>query len=155
MRKWFIGILWGLIGIGIITFVVMFWAISKGKIGYMPDIKDLQNPINRYASQVYSADGKLMGTYSLSRENRVMVDISDISPSIVQALIATEDARFYEHSGVDFKAVGRAIFKTILLQQKSSGGGSTITQQLAKLLYSETAGSKLERFMGYCRRVGA
>ena len=146
MRKWFIGILWGLIGIGIITFVVMFWAISKGKIGYMPDIKDLQNPINRYASQVYSADGKLMGTYSLSRENRVMVDISDISPSIVQALIATEDARFYEHSGVDFKAVGRAIFKTILLQQKSSGGGSTITQQLAKLLYSETAGSKLERF---------
>ena len=143
MRKWFIGILWGLIGVFIITFIAVFWAISKGKIGYMPDIKDLQNPINRYASQVYSADGKLMGTYSLDKENRVMVDISDISPYVVQALIATEDERFYDHSGIDFKAVGRAIFG--VLSRNDAGGGSTITQQLAKQLYSGKAKSKFER----------
>lgn len=147
MRKWFIGILWGLLGVGVIGFIVTFWAIFSGKIGYMPDIENLQNPINRYASQVYSADGKLLGTYSLSRENRVMVDISDISPAVVQALIATEDVRFYEHTGIDFKALGRAILKRGILRQKNAGGGSTITQQLAKQLYSEAAGSTLERLL--------
>jgi penicillin-binding protein 1A len=147
MRKWFIGFLWTLLLLIIVGTAVCFWAISEGKIGYMPPIEDLQNPINRYATQVYSADGKLMGTWSMSRENRVMVAYSDISPSLIQALIATEDARFYEHSGIDFYALGRAIVKRGLLGQKNAGGGSTITQQLAKQLFSETAHSTLERLL--------
>lgn len=145
MRKWFIGILWGLLVIGVITFGVLSWALFKGKIGYMPDIENLQNPISSFASQVYSADGKMLGTYSLSKENRVMIDISDISPAVVQALIATEDVRFYDHSGIDFKAIGRAIIKTGLMRDDNAGGGSTITQQLAKQLYSGQAGSTFER----------
>ena len=109
MRKWFIGFLWTLLAVVVIGAAVCFWAISEGKIGYMPPIEDLQNPINRYATQVYSSDGKLLGTWSISRENRVMVNYSEIAPSLIQALVATEDARFYEHSGIDFYALGRAI----------------------------------------------
>lgn len=111
----------------------------------MPPIEDLQNPINRYATQVYSSDGKLLGTWSISRENRVMVNYSEIAPSLIQALVATEDARFYEHSGIDFYALGRAIIKRGVMGQKAAGGGSTITQQLAKQLFSETAHSTMER----------
>ncbi|UKK54701.1 transglycosylase domain-containing protein [Prevotella sp. E2-28] len=145
MRKWFIGFLWTLLVLIVIGTAVCFWAISEGKIGYMPPIEDLQNPINRYATQVYSADGKLMGTWSMSRENRVMVGYSEIAPSLIEALVATEDERFYEHSGIDFYALGRAIVKRGLMGQKNAGGGSTITQQLAKQLFSETAYSTLER----------
>jgi len=113
----------------------------------MPPIEDLQNPINRFATQIYSSDGKLIGTWNYNRENRVMVDYSKLSPVLVQALVATEDARFYEHSGIDFYALGRAVVKRGLLGQKSAGGGSTITQQLAKQLYTERAHSTLERVM--------
>lgn len=113
----------------------------------MPDIADLQNPISRYASQVYSVDGKILGTYNMNRENRVHVDFDGLSPYLVQALVATEDERFYEHSGIDFIALTRAVIKRGLLGQKSAGGGSTITQQLAKQLYSATAKSTLERVM--------
>ncbi len=123
-----------------------FWAIAEGKIGYMPPIEDLQNPINRYATQVYSADGRQLGTWSLSRENRVMVDYSDISPWLIKALVATEDIRFYEHSGIDFFALGRAIVKRGLMGQRNAGGGSTITQQLAKQLFTvEVAQTTTER----------
>ena len=145
MRKWFIGFLWVLLVLVVAGTAVCFWAISEGKIGYMPPIEDLQNPINRYATQVYSADGKLMGTWSMSRENRVMVGYSEIAPSLIEALVATEDERFYEHSGIDFYALGRAVIKRGLMGQKNAGGGSTITQQLAKQLFSETAHSTLER----------
>ena len=75
-----------------------------------------------------------MGTWNYNRENRIMVDYTQLSPSLVKALVATEDVRFYEHSGVDFIALGRAIVKRGILRQKSAGGGSTITQQLAKQL---------------------
>ena len=145
MRKWILALIWTALLVLVIGAGVCFWAISEGKIGYMPPIEDLQNPINRYATQVYSADGQLMGTWSMSRENRVMVDYSEISPSLIQALVATEDERFYEHSGIDFYALGRAVIKRGLLRQKNAGGGSTITQQLAKQLYSETAHSTMER----------
>ena len=107
----------------------------------------MQNPINRFATQVYSADGKIMGTWNYNRENRVMVDYTQLPPSLIQALVATEDVRFYEHSGIDFFALGRAIVKRGLLGQKSAGGGSTITQQLAKQLYSGTAHSVMERLL--------
>ena len=113
----------------------------------MPPIEELQNPINRFATQVISADGKIMGTWNYNRENRIMVDYTQLSPSLVKALVATEDVRFYDHSGVDFIALGRAIVKRGILRQKSAGGGSTITQQLAKQLYSETAHSVFERLL--------
>ena len=111
----------------------------------MPPVEDLQNPINRFATQIYSADGKVIGTWNFNRENRVCVSYNDISPYLVQALVATEDVRFYDHSGVDFIALGRAIVKRGLFGQASAGGGSTITQQLAKQLYSETAKSTMQR----------
>ena len=71
----------------------------------MPPIEDLQNPINRYATQIYSADGKIIGTWNYNRENRVLVDYTKLSPWLVKALVATEDARFFEHSGIDFYAL--------------------------------------------------
>lgn len=145
MRKWFIGILWTLLLLGISATAGVFWAISEGRIGYMPPIEELQNPINRYASQVYSADDKLLGTYSLSRENRVMVSYDSLPKPLINALVATEDARFFEHAGIDFKALLRAIVKRGILRQKSAGGGSTITQQLAKQLFSDVAHSATER----------
>ncbi len=147
MKKFVICSLWAMLLGSALMVVVAFVAISNGWIGYMPPIEDLQNPINRFATQVYSADGKVMGTWNYNRENRVMVDYTQLSPSLIQALVATEDVRFYEHSGIDFYALGRAIVKRGILHQKSAGGGSTITQQLAKQLYSATAHSVLERLL--------
>lgn len=123
----------------------LFFAISQGWIGYLPDIEELQNPSYKFASQIISADGKTMGTWSYSKENRVFVDYKDISPDLIKALIATEDVRFAEHSGIDVKSVLRAIIKRGIMMQKNAGGGSTITQQLAKLLYSEVSGDEMER----------
>jgi penicillin-binding protein 1A len=147
MRKLFVYFLWTLLFITVIGLAGAFYAIDKGWIGYMPPIEDLQNPISRFATQIYSADGKIIGTWNYNRENRVMVDYSNLPKSLVQALIATEDARFYDHSGIDFIALGRAIIKRGILGQKSAGGGSTITQQLAKQLYSEHASTTLERVL--------
>ena len=145
MRKLFVYFLWTLLTISVLGAVFAFYAIDKGWIGYMPPVEDLQNPINRFATKIYSADGKIMGTWNYNRENRVMVDYSKLPTSLVQALVATEDVRFYDHSGIDFYALGRAIIKRGVLGQKSAGGGSTITQQLAKQLYSERAKSTMER----------
>lgn len=147
MRKTFVRILWGLLFASFVFVAIAFTSIWFGWVGYMPDIADLQNPISRYASQVYSVDGKILGTYNMNRENRVHVDYAGLSPYLVQALVATEDERFYEHSGIDFIALTRAIIKRGILGQKSAGGGSTITQQLAKQLYSSTAKSTVERLM--------
>lgn len=147
MRKTFVRILWGTLCVVIVFLAVSFTSIWFGWIGYMPDLEDLQNPISRYASQVYSVDGKILGTYNMNRENRVHVDYDGISPYLVQALVATEDERFYDHSGIDFIALTRAVVKRGILGQKSAGGGSTITQQLAKQLYSATAKSTLERLL--------
>ncbi len=147
MRRKIVRFIWRtffiLLGVGLLSFI----AIWNGWIGYMPDIEDIQNPISRYASQVYSSDGKLMGTYNLNKENRIYVPYKKLSPHLVNALIATEDARFNEHSGIDFIALGRAIVKRGLMGQESAGGGSTITQQLAKQLYSEVAHSFVERLL--------
>ena len=147
MRKKFVLFLWALLFVVTLTVMGAFYAISEGWIGYMPPIEELQNPINRYATQVYSADGKLMGTWNYNKENRIMVDYAQLSPNLVKALVATEDARFYQHSGIDFIALGRAIIKRGIFGQKNAGGGSTITQQLAKQLYSSTAHSVMERVL--------
>ena len=147
MRKIFVGLLWSLLILFVLGAGTAFYAINEGWIGYMPPIEDLQNPISRFATQVYSSDGKLIGTWNYNRENRVMVDYTKLSPHLVHALVATEDIRFYEHSGIDFYALGRAIVKRGIMGQKSAGGGSTITQQLAKQLYSEHARTTMERVL--------
>ena len=147
MKKVIIYSLWGLLVLGVLSATLGFIAIEKGWVGYMPPIEDLQNPINRFATQIYSSDGKILGTWNYNRENRIMVDYNQLPPSLIQALVATEDVRFYEHSGIDFFALGRAIVKRGIFGQKSAGGGSTITQQLAKQLYSEKAHSVMERML--------
>ena len=147
MRKKFVHILWTILGCSVLVAVLVFTAIWNGWIGYMPPIDELQNPISRFATQVYSADGKVLGTWSFNRENRIPVSYANLSPHLVQALVATEDERFYDHSGIDFIALARAIVKRGILGHESAGGGSTITQQLAKQLYSESAHSTVERLM--------
>jgi len=136
---------WAFFFFCIITACILFFLIAKGKIGYMPPIEDLENPINKYASQVLSVDMVPLGTYSQTNENRVYINYNDLSPALVHALVATEDARYYEHSGIDVYALIRSFIKRGILFQKSGGGGSTISQQLAKLLYSEHAETVLER----------
>ena len=147
MRKSFVRVLWALLvsGIGIIT--VFFFLIWFGIVGYSPDIENLQNPISKSASQVFSADGKIIGTYNVDRANRIPIPYSNLSPYLVQALVATEDVRFYEHSGIDFIALARAVVKRGMFGQASAGGGSTITQQLAKQLYSNPAKSASRRIL--------
>lgn len=147
MRKKFVHFLWGLIVFAICFIALLFVCIWNGWIGYMPDMEELQNPIDRYATQIYSADGKVIGTWNMNRENRVHIGFNKIGTNLVQALVATEDVRFYEHSGVDVIALARAIVKRGIMGQASAGGGSTITQQLAKQLYSSKANSTFERVM--------
>ena len=147
MRKKVIIGLWCVLFLLLSVIAIAFWAIFEGYIGYMPNLYQLENPVNKFASQVVSCDGRLLGTWSYQRANRIFVPYNEIAPSTVQALVATEDVRFYEHSGIDFKALGRALVKRGLMRQVNAGGGSTITQQLAKQLYSEKAHSVGERLL--------
>ncbi len=119
--------------------------IYNGHIGYMPPVEELKNPQDKYASVVYSSDGKELGRYFRNTGNRVYADYDDISQHVIDALIATEDIRFESHSGIDLRALMRAAIKTIILRQKNAGGGSTITQQLAKQLYSPSSEGLFER----------
>ena len=146
MRKKIFIVLWSLYGIIILIFIFGIIGIKNGWIGYMPPLDELQSPISKYASQIISADGKVLGTWSRN-ENRVFVPYDSISPHVFEALVATEDVRFYDHSGIDARALGRAIVKRGLMGNKEAGGGSTITQQLAKQLYSDAAQSTTERLM--------
>lgn len=107
----------------------------------MPPVEELENPNYKFATEVFSEDGKVLGTFSMEKNNRVYSSYADLSPNIIHALIATEDVRFAEHSGIDAKALFRAIVKRGLLLQKSAGGGSTISQQLAKQLFTEKVAS--------------
>jgi len=139
--KWF----WLSFGGFIFLIVLFFTAIYHGWIGYMPPLSELQNPRNRYASEIYSADMKLLGSFSLSEGNRMNEVYQNISPHLIHALVATEDIRFFEHSGIDGWSLARAIILTGIFQQKGSGGASTLTQQLAKQLYSKRPPNKLSR----------
>ncbi len=147
MRKKFIHILWALLALSVGTVAALFFLIWFGVVGYSPDIENLQNPISKSASLVYSEDGKVLGTYNADKANRIPVSYSKLSPHLVHALVATEDVRFYDHSGIDFIALGRAVVKRGLLGHESAGGGSTITQQLAKQLYSAPVNSSIERML--------
>ena len=140
--------LWGLFFLGILVGGGVLWAISNGYIGEMPSIEELENPQSKYATIVYSADSVELGRFSRAKENRVFINYNELSPNLINALVATEDARFLDHSGIDIKALFRAVFKTVLLHQRSAGGGSTITQQLAKQVYTkEVAQNIWERAM--------
>lgn len=141
--KW----LWILFAAAVVFAVVFLILVYNGVIGYMPPIEELKNPQDRFASVVYSSDGEELGRYFRSTGNRVYADLDEISPAVVDALIATEDARFNEHSGIDLAALGRVAVKTLLLQRKSAGGGSTITQQLAKQLYTPPSSNIFQRAM--------
>ena len=145
LTKGVIGLFW-LLYIAVVGGVVsIFMAIANGSIGYMPPVEQLENPIDKYASQIISADGKTLGSYAHSSDNRIYVNYEDLSPYLVKALIATEDIRFAQHSGIDFPGLVRAVVKRGILMQKSGGGGSTITQQLAKQLFSPSADNVMER----------
>ena len=147
MRKKFIYVLWGLLILTVAAIAIIFSAIANGKIGYVPPVEELENPNLKFATQIISDDGQLLGTWSLSKENRVYVGYEDLSPNLVKALIATEDVRFKDHSGIDIRAFSRAVVKRGILMQKHAGGGSTITQQLAKQFYSPTVDNVMERLL--------
>ncbi len=130
---WILKICVGL-GVGAIVFVFGLWLlVFLGAFGKLPSALELKNIHNHTASEIYSVDGKLLGKYYI--ENRINVTYEEISPDIINALIATEDARFFEHSGIDLRSWVRVFVKTILMRKQSAGGGSTLSQQLAKNLY--------------------
>ena len=145
MIKKTVAALWILLALGVLACLFLFLSIARGWIGYMPPVEDLENPNYKFATEVLSEDGQVLGTYSFSKENRVYVGYDDLSPHLIHALIATEDVRFASHSGIDVKALFRAVVKRGLLMQENAGGGSTITQQLSKQLFSPSAGNTLER----------
>ena len=137
-KKW-IKAFWITFASFILLIVMVFVAIANGWIGYLPPINELQNPNNHFASEIYSSDMKLLGSFSLSQGNRLAESYQHLSPNIINALVDTEDSRFYEHSGIDGWALARSIILRGIFQIKSAGGASTLTQQLAKQLYSPLA----------------
>ena len=112
----------------VVTLICLVWAFAD-----IPSFEELENPDSKLATQVIAEDGEILTTFHI--ENRSYVSYDELSPNLVHAAVATEDVRFYNHSGIDFKSLGRVIFKTLLGGDSSQGGGSTITQQLAKTLY--------------------
>ncbi|MGL5226937.1 MAG: transglycosylase domain-containing protein [Bacteroidales bacterium] len=147
LQRSFLIIFWSLFAAAILSVSILFVLIAKGKIGYMPPIEELENPKDKFASEIISSDMEELGRFYQSKANRIYVSYSDLSPNLVKALIATEDARYASHSGIDAQALLRAVVKRGLMGQKSAGGGSTISQQLAKLLYSPTADDVFERVL--------
>ncbi len=138
-------VLWKIFAITWIAVILFFVMLSYGWFGFMPSFEELENPKSNLATEVYSSDGEILGFIGI--ENRSNVYFSDLSPNLVNALIATEDVRFYEHSGIDFRSLFRVLGKTIIGGDRSSGGGSTITQQLAKNLFPRERKSKLGLYL--------
>lgn len=120
--------MWRLYVLGLVLVIGIFYVLSFD----LPSFEDLENPRSRIASSIYSSDGEVLGKYYI--ENRTPVIYDSLSVHLINALIATEDERYLNHSGIDAKALGRVLVKTVILQNKNAGGGSTISQQLAKLL---------------------
>ena len=113
--------------------LLMFLVLLVWMFADIPSFAELENPDNKLATQIIAEDGEILTTFHI--ENRTYVSYDELSENLVHAAVATEDVRFYRHSGIDFIGLGRVLFKTILLSNSSQGGGSTITQQLAKTLY--------------------
>ena len=125
--KWLWRIYFSLIGV----VLLLFFMISMGWMGFMPSFEELENPKTNLATEIYTDDGSVLGKYFV--ENRTNVPYQDLSPNLVNALLATEDARFYKHSGIDPRAIFRVTMGVLTFSNR--GGGSTITQQLAKNLF--------------------
>ncbi len=132
---------WGLVALPFVIVLFIFILIAAGKLGPVPSFEELENPKNNLAAEVYSEDNVLLGKYYI--ENRTWTDYKDISKNVIDALLATEDIRFYRHSGIDIRGLGRVVVLSILLQQ-DAGGGSTISQQLAKNLYNTRSGDTVK-----------
>ena len=140
--KTYIKIFWTLFVLGVIGFFSLFYFASIGRFGEMPTFDRLENPQTNQATQIMSSDGKVLGTFYLE-ENRNPVTFEELPENLVQALLATEDVRFYDHSGIDAIGTLRAV-----AYLGTRGGASTITQQLSKLLFTKRASSnKLARLM--------
>lgn len=143
LYKKYVKIFWYVFASGVIAVFLMFFMIAQGWLGFMPTFEDLENPESLLASEVVSADNVVLGKYFF-KENRTFVEYENISPDLVKALIATEDVRFYNHSGIDLRGLMRVV-KGILTGNNNSGGGSTISQQLAKMLFPrDNLDNKLE-----------
>ncbi|MCC6371348.1 MAG: transglycosylase domain-containing protein, partial [Bacteroidia bacterium] len=138
-RKYIIWLWTLLVGPIAAVFLIVFLA-SLGVFGALPKVDELLNPKNSLATVVYSGDMKILGKYY--SENRVNVNFNQLDEDIVKALIATEDARFYEHNGVDIRALLRAV--TGVIRSGNQGGGSTISQQLAKMMFPRKKRNKLQ-----------
>lgn len=132
--KKFLIIFWSLIVFGVLGSCLFFYMIAAGWLGFMPTFEELENPNNRFASEIFFEDGPIMSKYYIGSENRRYTEFKDIPQSVIDALIATEDVRFYEHSGIDARGLLR-VAGGLLTGSSSSGGGSTISQQLAKMLF--------------------
>ncbi len=144
---------WGLIGGSLLLFItiIFYQSVRFGAFGVLPNKTTLKNIDNDVASEVYSVDGKLLGRYFL--KNRTNVAYDNIAPSLIDALVATEDERFYKHNGVDRWSLFRVLFKSILLRNKNTGGGSTLTQQLAKNLFPRKRYGLLSMPVNKCREA--
>ena len=129
--RWYLVVIWSLFVISVTCGFGLFYGISHEWFGDMPTFEELENPSTNLASEIISADGKILGTYYI--ENRSNVSYSELSHHLVNALLAIEDIRFYEHSGIDQRALLRVVFG--LATGNDKGGGSTLTQQLAKNLF--------------------
>lgn len=131
--KFFV-VFWSVVIVFILGSFLFFYLISAGKLGFMPTFEELENPNSRFASEVYFEDGPVMSKYFTDNENRKYTEYKEIPQSVIDALVATEDVRFYDHSGVDVRGLFR-VLKGVLTINTSAGGGSTISQQLAKMLF--------------------
>ena len=125
-------ILWSLYALPLVLFIVLMILIGRGKMGFMPEFAQLENPQTNLASELITEDGELLGKYFI--ENRTFVDFDELSPFLVNALVATEDVRHYRHSGIDTRSLARVLVYSVLMG-RDEGGGSTISQQLAKNLF--------------------
>ncbi len=136
---------WSIFAAFFLIIFFLFFGITKGWIGYMPPLDELQNPKSKYATVIYSSDMQVLGNFFANKENRINTEYGELPENLVNALVATEDVRFNDHSGIDGRALLRVVFKRLILMQRGAGGGSTITQQLAKLLYSPPANNLFYR----------
>ncbi len=137
----YVAIMWKTFAALWVAVFFFFFMLSMGWLGFMPSFEELENPKSNLSSEVISDDGEVLGFIGL--QNRSNVDFDEISPNLINALIATEDVRFYNHSGIDARSLMRVLFKTVVGGRSSSGGGSTITQQLAKNLFPRERKGKL------------
>ena len=131
--KQYLRILWVLVLLPIFSISLLVWMVSMEWFGELPKIEDLQNPEMNLATEIISSDGNVLGKYYA--ENRVNIQYKNLSPFLVNGLIATEDVRFKDHSGIDLRGLFRVLFRTIIGGDESGGGGSTLSQQLAKMLF--------------------